>query len=238
MIARYAGGRALEPGATLEEMGLSSLERIEMMVALEEALNTTIDETAFSNVKTIADLERLTAAPAATEPAPEPVEFPSWNRALPVPRASRDQLSRRSCFRSPACSRGSRSTGLQNLHNVKGPVIFAANHQSHMDVPVILAALPGQMAPPRRHGDGEGIFQGAFLPRGVHARKAVRQEPQVLPLGRILQHVSAAAARGRRAPDAALCGRADQQRLLGADLSRKASGPTMAKSRRFGRASG
>ena len=47
-IARYTGGRALEPGATLEELGLSSLERIEMMVALEEALNTTIDETAFS----------------------------------------------------------------------------------------------------------------------------------------------------------------------------------------------
>ncbi len=83
VIARYTGGRALTPGATLEEMGLSSLERIEMMVALEEALNTTIDETAFSNVKTIADLERLTAAPAATELAPEPVEFPSWNRALP-----------------------------------------------------------------------------------------------------------------------------------------------------------
>ena len=83
MIARYAGGRELAPGATLEEMGLSSLERIEMMVALEEALDTTIDETAFSNVKTIADLERLTAAPAAAEPTPEPVEFPSWNRALP-----------------------------------------------------------------------------------------------------------------------------------------------------------
>ena len=56
-------GRALEPGATLEELGLSSLERIEMMVALEEALNTTIDEAAFSNASTVADLERLAAAP-------------------------------------------------------------------------------------------------------------------------------------------------------------------------------
>ena len=56
VIARYAGGRALEPGVTLEELGLSSLERIEMMVALEEALNTTIDESAFANVSTVADL--------------------------------------------------------------------------------------------------------------------------------------------------------------------------------------
>src|SRR4029450_10398087 len=83
IIARYTGGRELEPGATLEEMGLSSLERIEMMVALEDALNTTIDETAFWNVKTVGDLERLAAAPVSAEPASEPVDFPSWNRALP-----------------------------------------------------------------------------------------------------------------------------------------------------------
>jgi hypothetical protein len=54
-----------------------------MMVALEEAAEHDIDETAFSNVKTVSDLERLAAAPASAEPAPEPVDFPSWNRALP-----------------------------------------------------------------------------------------------------------------------------------------------------------
>ena len=39
-----------------------------------------------------------------------------------------------------------------------------------MDVPVILAALPA-MAAPSRHGNGEGIFQGAFLPRGYSRGK-------------------------------------------------------------------
>jgi long-chain acyl-CoA synthetase len=28
---------------------------------------------------------------------------------------------------------------------MQGPVVFAANHQSHMDVPVILAAMPGRV---------------------------------------------------------------------------------------------
>src|SRR5439155_20040547 len=32
VIGRFTGGRALAPGATLEELGLSSLERVEMMV--------------------------------------------------------------------------------------------------------------------------------------------------------------------------------------------------------------
>ncbi len=99
MIARYTGGRALEPGATLEELGLSSLERIEMMVALEEALNTTIDETAFSNAKTVADLERLTAAPASRGSGARAGGVSVVESRAAVPRASRGRAARRSCFR-------------------------------------------------------------------------------------------------------------------------------------------
>ena len=33
-------------------------------------------------------------------------------------------------------------TGLEHLEHVQGPVIFAANHQSHFDAPVILDSLP------------------------------------------------------------------------------------------------
>jgi long-chain acyl-CoA synthetase len=37
-----------------------------------------------------------------------------------------------------------RVEGLQHLEALNGPAIFAANHQSHMDVPVILIALPAR----------------------------------------------------------------------------------------------
>ncbi|MEO5739310.1 MAG: AMP-binding protein, partial [Vicinamibacterales bacterium] len=165
VIARFADGRAMAPGATLEEMGLSSLERIEMMVALEEALNTTIDETAFSNVKTIADLERLTDATGGTEPGPEPVEFPSWNRAFPF-RALR--AIAQPAFLLPLTRVFARINvdGLNNLHNVAGPVIFAANHQSHMDVPVILAALPGKWRRRVATAMAKEFFKAHFFPEG------------------------------------------------------------------------
>ena len=170
VIARFTGGRGLDAGATLEELGLSSLERIEMMVALEEALDTTIDETAFSNVKTVADLERLATAPAAAEPASEPVEFPSWNRALPFRILRAIALPG---FLLPLTRVFAWITveGLQNLRDVKGPVIFAANHQSHMDGPVILAALPGKLRRRVAIAMAKEFFKAHFFPEGYSRGK-------------------------------------------------------------------
>jgi long-chain acyl-CoA synthetase len=37
-----------------------------------------------------------------------------------------------------------RVEGLEHLRALEGPVVFASNHLSHMDVPVILSALPGR----------------------------------------------------------------------------------------------
>jgi long-chain acyl-CoA synthetase len=36
-------------------------------------------------------------------------------------------------------------SGQNNLDTVDGPVLFVANHQSHLDTPVILASLPGRL---------------------------------------------------------------------------------------------
>jgi long-chain acyl-CoA synthetase len=169
VIARYAGGRSLEAGVTLEELGLSSLERIEMMVALEEALNTTIDEAAFSNATTVADLERLAAAPATAEPPHEPVDFPSWNRKLPfrVLRAVSQPAVLLPLTRMFAWVR---VRGLENLSNIDGPVIFASNHQSHMDTPVILAALPARWRRRVATAMAKEFFKAHFFP-AQHPRR-------------------------------------------------------------------
>ena len=95
----------------------------------------------------------------------EPVDFPAWNRALAGAGAATASACRPGSCRSRGSSRGSRSKGASTWTRSIGPVIFAANHQSHMDVPVILAALPAAAAVPRRAGDGEGVLQGALLPR-------------------------------------------------------------------------
>jgi long-chain acyl-CoA synthetase len=47
------------PQTTIDELGLSSLERVELMMALEEAFQMTVDEGAFSAAGTVAQLEAL-----------------------------------------------------------------------------------------------------------------------------------------------------------------------------------
>ena len=143
LIGRYARGRNVSGATTLEELGLSSLERVELMVALEDRFQTRIDESRFSEAASIADLKQLVEAPPATEVIDEPVDFPTWNRSRPV------RLIRRLSHATwivplTRLFAHARIEGHSNLIGLEGPVIFASNHQSHMDVPVILSALPGR----------------------------------------------------------------------------------------------
>jgi long-chain acyl-CoA synthetase len=53
---------------------------------------------------------------------------------------------------------------LENLRTVEGPVIFASNHQSHMDTPVILAALPGKWRRQMATAMAKEFFKAHFFP--------------------------------------------------------------------------
>jgi long-chain acyl-CoA synthetase len=142
ILTKYAGRSDLRGDTTLEELGLSSLDRVELMVALEDTFQTRIDEGAFSETQDIGQLRALIERSAASEVAPaEPVEFPAWSRALPARTLRRASLP---TWILPLARLFAwiRVDGREHLDNLDGPVIFAANHQSHMDAPVVLAALP------------------------------------------------------------------------------------------------
>jgi long-chain acyl-CoA synthetase len=146
VLARFAPGRTIESQTTIDELGLSSLERVELMMALEETLQVTIDEARFSAAATVGDLEAMTrpleAGEAATiVAAPEQIAFPSWNRSWPARIVRQSSLP---TWILPLARVWMRLEveGLEHLRDLKGPVIFAANHQSHLDTPAILDALP------------------------------------------------------------------------------------------------
>jgi long-chain acyl-CoA synthetase len=142
LLAKYTAGRDVNAATTLDDLGLSSLDRIELMVALEQKLGTPVDETAFAQARTVADLEKL--ADNETPHAPgESLPFPRWNRSwfAQLHRLIHLNVWVLNLARLFAWVR---VDGRENLEAVQAPVLFVSNHQGYFDVPILLLAMRGK----------------------------------------------------------------------------------------------
>jgi long-chain acyl-CoA synthetase len=61
--------------------------------------------------------------------------------------------------------------GLEQLASIKGPVVFASNHQSHMDTPAILTAMPARWRYAVAPAMAKEFFKPHFNPE-EYGRKA------------------------------------------------------------------
>jgi long-chain acyl-CoA synthetase len=71
----------------------------------------------------------------------EPIDFPDWNRS-PLVRGVRRASLPTWILPIARVFMRVQVEGLEHLQQTEGPVIFAANHQSHLDTPAILDAMP------------------------------------------------------------------------------------------------
>ncbi len=139
LVGKWAAGRTVTAETSLEDLGLSSLDRVELMVAMEQKMGGPVDEAAFAQAKTLADLRAIESGPPAAQA--EVIEFPKWNRSKPAHwfRVFNQNLWLLNLARIFAWVR---VEGRENLKGIRGPVLFASNHQSYFDGPVILIGLP------------------------------------------------------------------------------------------------
>lgn len=139
LVEKWAAGRAVTAETSLEDLGLSSLDRVELMVAIEQKIGAPVDEAAFAQAKTLADLKALENAPPAERA--EVIEFPRWNRSKLAHwfRVVNQNLWLLNLARIFAWVR---VEGREHLKGLDGPVLFASNHQSYFDTPVVLIGLP------------------------------------------------------------------------------------------------
>jgi long-chain acyl-CoA synthetase len=165
LIAKFAGGRTIDANTALADLGLSSLERVELMVALEDRLQTRVDEAQFAAARTLSDVKALLAAAPQQAEVAEPVDFPRWNRHPVIGVVRRLSLA---LWILPLARVFAwiHVEGQDRLGSLQGPVVFAANHQSHFDVPVILAALPGHIRKTVAPAMSKEFFKAHFFPEG------------------------------------------------------------------------
>ena len=168
LLSRYAKDRAITPATTLDELGLTSLDRIELTMALEERSGVALSETAMGQAETVADLRRLSEQGPGAVAAPNGFSFPSWNRWRMV-RLVRAISQQTWILPLAGLFFRLRVEGREHLLTVTGPAIFASNHQSHFDTPVILKALPGRWRRAIAVAMWKEYFEAHFFP----ARHAV-----------------------------------------------------------------
>lgn len=122
-----------------KELRITSLDRVELMSALEERFQVELNETSFAEAKTAADVQRLLQEPAAQRTE---YVYPRWaQRALA--RWLRLTVYYALVWPATQILGHPKIVGRENLRGLRGPVLIISNHITRRaDIGLILAALP------------------------------------------------------------------------------------------------
>jgi len=142
LVAQTSGvpREEIVPQSTLGlDLGLDSLSIMELLCLIEEEMGVYVEEGRLPHPATVGDLEAILAD---VERAEGLTPFPEWPLGFPA-RAARTLLQR--TLMDPLLALlcpTQAARGLENLEDLSGPLLFSANHTSHLDTLVVLKVLP------------------------------------------------------------------------------------------------
>jgi long-chain acyl-CoA synthetase len=123
------------------ELGLSSLDRVELIGALEDRYQVDLSETRLSSARTVGDLERMLSGEAGQRAE---YHYPSWVLLWPVTWIR--WLTHYLLMRPAMFLLGwPRIEGRENLRGWTGPLLVVCNHIAGVDVGFVQAALPPRL---------------------------------------------------------------------------------------------
>jgi len=138
LLAKFARGN----GNSLKlenELKLSSLDRVELMSALEERFQVELNESSFAEARTVADVQRLLQQPAAHRTE---YIYPRWTQRAPI-RWLRLAVYYGLVWPATHILGHPKVIGREKLRGVRGPVLIICNHITRRaDIGLVLAALP------------------------------------------------------------------------------------------------
>jgi long-chain acyl-CoA synthetase len=141
LVASIAGldPATIESGARLSaDLNLDSLRRVELLGVVEEELGVFVDDDALDPEATVGDLKALVEAAREAKRKPG-----SWSWPLsPAIRAVGLTTQVLLIYPFIHLFYRVRTTGLERLDGIRGPVLFTPNHCLHLDNAIILTRLP------------------------------------------------------------------------------------------------
>jgi long-chain acyl-CoA synthetase len=144
LLARVTGSKAAEireDSLLVADLGLTSIARLELVNSLEQEYRLDIDDSQVGPQTRVRELRQIIAK---REKVKQRHHFRFWTNSAPV-RALRmlgDALLNYPAFR---CFATLEVLGEERLEELKGPVVFVANHLSYFDQPSIMFAMPKQI---------------------------------------------------------------------------------------------
>jgi long-chain acyl-CoA synthetase len=142
LIGNIAGHRVeIKPGAHLEnDLNLSSLDRVELMAAIESRYQVDLGDREFSQVNTVADLENLLKK-SAPEARINNYPYSRWPQTWLVRWI---RVLGYNCITLPYIWVMARPKiiGRERLKDFRGPALIISNHIAQIDIGFLMAALP------------------------------------------------------------------------------------------------
>jgi long-chain acyl-CoA synthetase len=132
----------LDPSVKLgADLKLDSLGRVELLSAIEDRYQLEIDEAAFTDATTLAEVEKLIreGRPEAATRYP----YPKWQQRWPLSWL-RIALLYLIVLPATRVMGWPRIRGKEYLRNLRGPLVFICNHVTMADHALVLLALPGR----------------------------------------------------------------------------------------------
>jgi long-chain acyl-CoA synthetase len=154
VIARVTGRSTgpLSPDAKLDgDLNLSSMDRVELMSALEDRYQVDLNEANFTRVSTVGDLERLLQEPQKS--LQSGYRYPRWAQRWPITWI-RNFIYYLLTWPATMIMAHPRIVGRENLRGIDGPFLISCNHVTYIDVGLALVALP----PHLRHKLAVGMW--------------------------------------------------------------------------------
>jgi long-chain acyl-CoA synthetase len=144
LLARVTGTGAAEireDSLLVDELGLTSIDRLELVNALEQEYRLDIEDSQIGPQTRVSDLRQMIAK---REKLTRHDHFRFWTngRFFRGVRMAWDAVINGPMFRSFATLE---VQGLENLEQLAGPVFFVANHVSYLDQPAVMFALPPKL---------------------------------------------------------------------------------------------